>query len=339
MNIRRATEDDRELLHALWDEFAGPGPLPPWAADAREASQAGIAEALREGAAAIAEADGQPAGFACGRVRNGVLAEITELYVRPDSRRRGVARRLLRTVVEDLRARGVRFVAVDTAPDNAPARTLYERAGFRPESLRLIAEAAELERGLEEATAGPSFGSIHVQTDDLAAVERAVREFVPRLPGRSRGSIVAPPANGWVAVYDDVCDRDARQLRRLARELSDRLGAVVIALGVEDDAVVRFILLDRGSEVDEYLSVPEYHGSLPPGDVVALAANPRVVTRLTGADPAAVRAVARQAASPAELPPPAELLAAIAAVVGIHGAGHGWADARDVAGAVRIDRT
>ena len=62
-----------------------------------------------------------------------------------------------------------------------------------------------------------SFGSIHVQTDDSGAVERAVRQFVPRLPGRSRGSIVSQPRNGWVAVYDDVCDRDPAMLRRLAR--------------------------------------------------------------------------------------------------------------------------
>ena len=39
--------------------------------------------------------------------------------------------------------------------------------------------------------------------------------------------------------------------------------------------------------------MPEHYGPLPPGDVIALAANPRVVARLTGADPAAVRAVAR----------------------------------------------
>ena len=39
----------------------------------------------------------------------------------------------------------------------------------------------------------PSFGSIHVQTDDVDAVVRAVRQFVPRLPGGSQGSVVLPP--------------------------------------------------------------------------------------------------------------------------------------------------
>ena len=70
--------------------------------------------------------------------------------------------------------------------------------------------------------------------------------------------------------------------------------------------------------------VPEHYGPLPPGDAIALAANPRVVARLTGADPATVRAAARTAASPAELPPPQELLESIVAAIGLDGAGRGW---------------
>jgi hypothetical protein len=117
------------------------------------------------------------------------------------------------------------------------------------------------------------------------------------------------------------------------------MGAVALALGVEHDEVVRFVLLEAGRVVDEYLSVPEHYGHLPPGDVIALAANPRVVARLTGADPAAVRTVARTAASPRELPPPRELLAGIAEAVGLEGAEHGWEDAPELEGAVRVERS
>jgi hypothetical protein len=63
--------------------------------------------------------------------------------------------------------------------------------------------------------------------------------------------------------------------------------------------------------------VPEFYGPLPPGDAVALAANPTVVARLTGADPARVRAVCRTAASPLELPQAEELYRQIAEVLGI----------------------
>ncbi len=62
--------------------------------------------------------------------------------------------------------------------------------------------------------------------------------------------------------------------------------------------------------------MPEFYGPLPPGDVVALGANPTVAARLTGADPARVRAVARTASSPAELPPPPELAAQLAGLLG-----------------------
>ena len=143
---------------------------------------------------------------------------------------------------------------------------------------------AALEEKLGSQEAG-SFGSIHIQSDDLSAVEQAVRQFVPRLPGGSRGSLVAPPRGGWIAVYDDVCDRNPEMLRRLARELCDRMGAVTALLGVEREELVRMILFERGRIVDEYLSVPEFYGPLPPGDVVGLAANPTVVSRLTGAEP------------------------------------------------------
>ena len=69
--------------------------------------------------------------------------------------------------------------------------------------------------------------------------------------------------------------------QRLGQELSYRTGGVVLTLGIEGGALVRYALLDRGSVADEYASLPEYHGPLPPGDVIALGANPTVVHRLT----------------------------------------------------------
>jgi hypothetical protein len=65
--------------------------------------------------------------------------------------------------------------------------------------------------------------------------------------------------------------------------------------------------------------VPEYYGPVPPGDVVALGTNATVVSRLTGAEPSRVRAVARTAASPDELPPAPELLQQLAGLLGLSG--------------------
>jgi hypothetical protein len=240
----------------------------------------------------------------------------------------------LRALIDRARSEGSETVRVEVT---AEAATGWARAGFSEVGRILEAPVEALERRLGGAR-GSSFGSVHVQTDDGDAVVRAVRQFVPRLPGSSKGSVVSPPRNGWTAVYDELCDRDPEMLRRLARELSDRMGAVVLLLGVEEEQVVRFVLLERGRLMDEYLSVPQYHGELPPGDVISLAANPTVVARLTGADPARVRSVIRTADRPEDLSPASELIGEVAAVLGVEGAGHGYAGAADEPGSVDVPR-
>jgi hypothetical protein len=227
---------------------------------------------------------------------------------------------VLRRLVEDAQARGEDSVVVEATPETADA---WRRAGFSERARILEAPVAALEHRLGDERE-PSFGSIHVQTDDVDAVVRGVRQFVPRMPGNSQGSVVSQPRNGWVTVYDELADREPEMLRRLARELSDRMGAVVLLLGVEEGQVVRFVLFERGRVMDEYLSVPEHHGELPPGDVIALSANPTVVARLTGADPGEVRRVVRTARRVEDLPPAPEFVAEVAAVLGVEGADYGY---------------
>ena len=218
----------------------------------------------------------------------------------------------------------------------APARAAYASWGFREEHLTLVSEIGELERLASTAETGPSFGSVQVQTDDIGAVTRAVAQFIPRRTERSEGTVVAPPRNGWIAVYDEAADREPELLRRLGRELSDRMGAVTLSIGVERGQVVRYLLYERGRIVDEYLSVPQHYGELAPGDAVALGANPTVVARLTGADPREIRRIARTAASPADLPPAPALLAELAGAMKIEGGAHGYAEAGDIPGAERV---
>jgi ribosomal protein S18 acetylase RimI-like enzyme len=334
--VRRATEADLPTLNALWLAFCGESPIPPHEDVDPERELREVAEIVRGEVALLAEEDGRAVGFALGRAKSTRVARLTDLYVVPDARRRGVAGSLVRELVAAYP--DAEHVTLEVGAANAPARAAYARWGFTEDQLVLVAPRAEVERRVAGSGGGESLGSIHVQSDDLTAVERGVRQFVPRLPGRSQGSVVIPPRNGWIAVYDEVCDRDPKQLHRLARELSERMGAVVLAIGVEDGAVVRFTLFDRGSSMDEYLSVQEYYGPLPPGDVIALAANPTVVARLTGAEPGAVRAAALHAPTPAELPPPRELAGSIAATMGIEGADLGYAEARESPAAVRLDR-
>ena len=99
--------------------------------------------------------------------------------------------------------------------------------------------------------------------------------------------------------------------------MSYRTGGVVLTLGIEDGALVRYVLLDRGAVADEYASLPEYHGPLPPGDVIGLSANPTVVARLTGADPRRVRAVAERPIAARTAAAPRSSIAQVADVLGV----------------------
>jgi len=326
--IRLATADDLPLVRELWSEFEREIPDEPWRPDDSQEDLAAIEQAVDDGVVLLAEDDAGPSGLAAAELRGPRMAFLSVLYVRPRARRDGVAAALARELASRLGDAGVEMLELEVLASNEAARAVYERWGLRPVELTFAAPIADLALRLAPP-AGPTFGSVHVQTDDAGAVERVVQKMLPRL-GRSAGTSVTGPRNGWVAVHDDLCDRDPSQLQRLAKELSYALPAVTLAIGVEEGAAVRYTLYDQGGAVDEYLSVPEYYGPLPPGDVVALGSNPTVVSRLTGADARRVREVARIASSPADLPPPLELIEEIASVMGVAEAGHGWQGAGTV---------
>jgi len=241
----------------------------------------------------------------------------------------------LREHARQLREQGVTRLVVEV--DERDEQT-FTRLGFVPVAHILAVDLDVLVRDLERKPRGESFGSVHVQTDDLPTVERIVRRFVPTLPGKSKATVIVPPRNGWISVYDELCDRDPSMLPRLARELSDAVGVVVISFAVEEGAVARYRIYDRGRMLDEYLSVPEYYGPLPPGEVISLGANPTLVERLTGADRRAVRSAAVVGPSPDELPSPAEIVVSLAVAMRIEGADHGYARAPELPDAIVIDR-
>jgi ribosomal protein S18 acetylase RimI-like enzyme len=149
VNVRRATEDDRSILYALWDEWVErESSIPSWVEGAREGTRAGIDTAVRSGSAVIADECGEVLGFGCGVMHGVRIGDLTELYVRPNARRRGIARELVRAVVAELGERGAAYVTGGVAPENVSARTFYENAGFRTVELRLVAEVEALQRRL-----------------------------------------------------------------------------------------------------------------------------------------------------------------------------------------------
>jgi hypothetical protein len=293
-------------------------------------------DVLRDDGELRAEEDGATLGRLSAAVRSDSLVEVDRFDVSHDDRYEEVAQALLAALIDDHPDVARVTVAIDARDERAAS--LLARLGFAPLRRVLGVDVDVLRHDLERAPRGASFGSVHVQTDDLPAVQRAVERFVPLQAAGSQGAVVVPPRGGWTSVYDELADRDPTALRRLARELSDRLGAVVLSLGVEEGAVVRYQLLDRGRLLDEYLSIQEYYGPLPPGEVVALAANPTLVGRLTGGDRREVRAAAVHGKRPDDLPHPAEIAAALARAMRIEGAEHGYREARELPGAIAIER-
>jgi ribosomal protein S18 acetylase RimI-like enzyme len=317
MNIRAATKADEPVLRELWEEFGAEIPAPPedvetWEQEWRDVS----ADIDGRGAVFLAENDDGVVGGARAKTIEAGVWYVVFAYVRPGARRRGVMKALLRELVREGRARGSTRVTLDVLAVNEVAVAAWRRLGFQDDKYYLATTVDDLESRLAEVETAPSVGALYVQTDDPSAVERMVAKYLPRI-GHSESTTVVQPENGWTRVDDELCRRDPQALRRLSHELSAAMGAIVLTLGIEGGAVVRYILWDRGGIADEYVSLPEHHGPLPPGDIVALAANPTVAERLTGADPARVRAVARTAKSPEELPRANELVVEIAEVLGV----------------------
>lgn len=63
-------------------------------------------------------------------------AEILTIGVHPDARRAGIASAMLVVAEQDLRTRGIKKLFLEVAENNAPARKLYERAGFHQIGIR-----------------------------------------------------------------------------------------------------------------------------------------------------------------------------------------------------------
>jgi GNAT superfamily N-acetyltransferase len=307
--IRAATTEDVPALQGLWREFAAEIPDLPYRDEDLDEELQEIADLVGKGIVLVAEQDGDAVGLALGRRTGAKVFELRDLFVQPAARRSGIAQELMREFVAQAGAGGAEMIELDVLASNADARTIYERWGFQPIELKLGAPVAQLGQRLAPAD-GPTFGFVHVQTDDAEKVRQDAVKVLRLEPD-------VEVEGGWVRVRSEPTDEDPDRLRTLAKELSYTTGGVVLSLGVQRGVVVRYNLFDRGTDVDEYLSVPEYYGELPPGDAYALGANATVVGRLTGADPRRVREVARTAASPTELPPAQELYEQIAAVMGV----------------------
>lgn len=128
--IRRATSSDAQAMAAIHAEVFADGITPawgtPWGADAF-AAQLGLPGTLgfidSEGGALLARVLGRE-------------AELLTLAVIPKARRRGVGAALVSLAMREAALARADRIVLEVGVMNAPARALYDKAGFHQVGLR-----------------------------------------------------------------------------------------------------------------------------------------------------------------------------------------------------------
>lgn len=98
----------------------------------------------------VAEIAGAIAGFIIAQAEESIyiykvreFGWVHDLWVEPADRGRGVGGLLVRAAVEGFAAMGITQVRGETAWQNADARKLLERTGFRPATIEMLYESRD----------------------------------------------------------------------------------------------------------------------------------------------------------------------------------------------------
>jgi ankyrin repeat protein len=102
---------------------------------------------------------------------------------------------------------------------------------------------------------GVSFTNYQIRTRSVSQCAKAVAQVV------SSRAVVTDQKNGWITLYDEASDaQDIKEIRRVAKSLSAKTAAPVLALLVHDSDVVHYLLYNRGRLTDQFDSHPGYFG-------------------------------------------------------------------------------
>lgn len=137
-HIRFATTADTDAISDLLHQFNGTAPSPQELA-ARMVQARGLETVF------LGELDGGLVGLLVLRTVPTLSdpqdwAEVTELYVRPASRRKGVGRALVGAAIQYARSLGSTQVHLLVDPDNAIALSFYRAVGFHRDSWEMRQE-------------------------------------------------------------------------------------------------------------------------------------------------------------------------------------------------------
>ncbi|MBM6786777.1 GNAT family N-acetyltransferase [Collinsella tanakaei] len=136
--IRRASEDERELVRLFLQELANHQRKisDAYAARYTEHTVEDWTEACCDelasghGWAAVAELDDRPVGFIKLDLDDGI-GSIDDLVVLPEARGRGIGSQLMEWARREFAQHGIREVELTVSEGNDDALVFYERHGFR----------------------------------------------------------------------------------------------------------------------------------------------------------------------------------------------------------------
>jgi ribosomal protein S18 acetylase RimI-like enzyme len=125
------------MRHA-WDEFTAEATFTPYPGSAFDPSL------VTKHIALVAEEGNRVVGTVYANTTSAHFGYVFGLYTRPDARRRGVAKALMRAIAEVLRQEGRRYVVLSVDTPNEQARALYEQLGFEDAARMLRADVDTL---------------------------------------------------------------------------------------------------------------------------------------------------------------------------------------------------
>jgi ribosomal protein S18 acetylase RimI-like enzyme len=140
--VRTATEGDLPRLLPMMVDFNRLESI-DWTFERGERALRLLLTNAELGFVGLAEADGKTCGyfvltFGYDLEWNGRDAFLTELYLLPESRGRGLGRLLLTAAEDTAVARGTRALHLMVRPENASALALYLLMGFKDPARRLL---------------------------------------------------------------------------------------------------------------------------------------------------------------------------------------------------------
>jgi ribosomal protein S18 acetylase RimI-like enzyme len=138
MKIRRATHADLDVMRRAWDEFTAEATFTPYPGSAFDPSL------VTKHIALVAEEGDRVVGTVYANTTSAHFGYVFGLYTRPDARRRGVAKALMRAIAGVLRQEGRRYIVLSVDTPNEQARALYERLGFEDAARMLRADVDTL---------------------------------------------------------------------------------------------------------------------------------------------------------------------------------------------------